>query len=239
MLMQSALSLIYPRQCATCEAPVTQAGGLCGDCWRETPFIMGLCCDACGAPLPGYSDDAWLCDECMTWGRPWSRGRAALIYGGRGRKLVLQIKHGDRLDLMPIMGTWLARAAEPLLTPDTLVVPVPSHWRRLLKRRYNQAAELSRALARQVGAEHAPRALARIRATRIQDGKPAAERFTDVRDAIAPHPRHGGALAGRDVLLVDDVMTTGATLGASTEACLEGGAAKVDVVTLARVAKDT
>ncbi|WOI55973.1 ComF family protein [Palleronia sp. LCG004] len=239
MSMQSALALIYPPHCATCEAPVSDRGGICGDCWRDTPFILGLCCDVCGMPLPGEDDETWLCDDCLKWGRPWLRGRAALVYEGRARQLVLRIKHGDRLDLVPAAAGWMMRAAAPLLLPETLLVPVPIHWRRLFRRRYNQAAALSREMARIGGCDHAPRALLRPRPTRVQDGKSAAERFSDLEDAIEPHPRYGAAIEGRPVLLVDDVMTSGATLSACTEACYRAGAGKVDVVTLARVMRGT
>lgn len=238
MLMQSALSVVYPNQCATCAAEVVRSGGLCGDCWRETPFIGGLCCESCGVPLPGEDDGAPLCDECLTRPRPWSRGRAAVLYRDHGRKIVLQIKHGDRLDLVPIAASWMERASRPLATERTLLVPVPCHWRRLLKRRYNQAAALSSALARRLGCDHAPRALVRVRQTPIQDGKPVSARFADVKDAIVAHRRRGAVLAGRDVLVVDDVLTSGATLGATAEACLAAGAARVDVVVLARTARD-
>lgn len=238
MFMQSAIALIYPHHCATCDAQVRDPGMLCGACWRDTPFIMGLCCNGCGAPLPGDEDAALLCDDCLTFPRPWSRGRAALVYKDRARTLVLQIKHADRMDLIPAAAGWMAQAVGDLVTTDTLIVPVPAHWMRLLSRRYNQAAALGTALAHHVGCNTAPRALVRTRKTSMQDGKNVATRFADLEDSMAPHPTFGAVVGGRDILLVDDVMTSGATLAAATEACLRAGAAKVDVATLARVVKD-
>lgn len=236
--LQSALRLIYPHQCVTCDALVEQAHGLCGPCWSETPFVLGLACDACGAPLPGEADAPVRCDDCMAIARPWARGRTALLYSGAGRRLVLRLKHGDRLDIAPAAAVWMARAAAPLMDGNTVIVPVPSHWLRRIARRYNQAAVLALALARHTGRTVLPRALTRRTATKMQHGTTRNERFAALAGAIAPHPVHGAVLEGRHVLLVDDVMTSGATLAACTEACSKAGAARIDVVTLARTARD-
>ena len=149
MRMQSVIRAIYPAQCVACETQTQAENGLCGTCWRETRFIDGTICDTCGAPLPGDSDGQRLqCDDCMAIARPWDRGRAALVYTGIGRKLVLGLKHGDRTDLVEPAGLWMARLARALIHPDTVVVPVPLHWMRLLRRRYNQAALLAQVIAR-------------------------------------------------------------------------------------------
>ena len=237
--MQSALALLYPAQCVGCGEPVEDTHGLCGKCWAETPFITGHVCDKCGAPLAGDSDGAVdHCDECMTTPRPWSRGRAALHYSGAGRRYVLQIKLSDRLDLVPPAATWMARAARPFLTSDLLVVPVPAHWARIFLRRYNQASELARALAKTAGLDIAPTALVRPNRTGKQEKKSRDERFENLSGAIVPHPKRKGELTGRRVLLVDDVLTSGATFAAATEACFAAGAREVHVVALARTVKD-
>ncbi|MFC2969952.1 double zinc ribbon domain-containing protein [Acidimangrovimonas pyrenivorans] len=239
MVLESALHLVYPPQCLICDALVTTDHGLCGPCWRDTPFVAGLVCDKCGAPLPGEAGDAPVhCDDCLTIARPWERGRAALLYRDNGRALVLRLKHGDRHDLATPAAGWLAQAAAPILAPGMLVAPVPLHWLRLLRRLYNQSALLSAALARMTGLEHCPDLLVRTRATPSQEGRDRDGRFANVARALAPHPRRAERMAGRHVLLVDDVMTSGATLAAAAETCLGAGAAAVSVAVLARVVKE-
>lgn len=239
MGLQGALHLIYPPQCITCDALVTTDFGLCGACWRETPFAEGLVCDQCGVPLPGEETGHVVkCDDCMAIARPWSQGRAATLYRGNARRIVLSLKHGDRLDLARPAANWLMRAATPMLRPGMIVVPVPLHWMRLLKRRYNQAAVLSGALAKLAGLEHCPDLLSRRRSTGSQEGRDRDGRFRNMHDAISVNPRRSKLIEGRRALLVDDVMTSGATLAAAAEACIAAGATGVSVVVLARVAKD-
>lgn len=236
---QAALHLVYPPQCLTCGALVTTDFGLCGPCWRETPFISGLVCDQCGVPLPGEdSGKPEHCDDCLTIARPWSRGRAALLYKDKARSMVLALKHGDRLDLARPAAAWMLRAAAPIVEPGMLVAPVPLHWLRLFKRRYNQSALLSQAIARSARLDHCPDLLLRRRATGSQEGRGRDDRFANMADAITLHPKRAAMVEGRHVLLVDDVMTSGATLAAAAEACVAGGARGVSVLTLARVAKD-
>ncbi|MGO4908241.1 double zinc ribbon domain-containing protein [Pseudorhodobacter sp. W20_MBD10_FR17] len=239
MGLQAMLRLVYPPQCLGCDELVTSDFGLCGRCWRETPFIAGVVCDTCGLPLPG--DDATevaQCDDCLTLTRPWVQGRAALLYKDNGRKMVLQLKHGDRLDLAKPAGSWLLRAAKPMLRPDTLLAPVPLHWFRMLRRRYNQSALLAASVGRLAGIEHCPDLLIRHKRTPSQEGRDRHARFENLQDAIRVHPRRVAMMKGRKILLVDDVMTSGATLAAATDACLAAGAAEVRVLVLARVAKD-
>ena len=237
--MQSVLGTLFPAQCINCGEPATEHFGLCGPCWRDTPFIGGLVCDRCGTPLPGEDEGRpEYCDDCLMLARPWGRGRSALLYKDNGRKLVLALKHGDRLDLVRPATDWLMRAAAPILVPRMLVVPVPLHWARLFRRRYNQSALLSRAFAAAAGLDHCPDLLVRSRKTASQDGRNRDARFANVAGAIRVHPRRTAQATGRDVLLIDDVMTSGATLAAAADACLAGGAHTVSALVLARVAKD-
>ncbi len=166
--MPRALHLIYPPQCLLCDAAVTTDFALCGTCWRDTPFIAGLACDKCGSPLPGdgpADGSVVLCDDCLTIARPWKRGRAALLYKDNARSMVLALKHADRIDLARPAADWMARAAAPILVPDMLVAPVPLHWLRLFKRKYNQAGLLAGHVASVAGLAFCPDLLQRARRT--------------------------------------------------------------------------
>lgn len=236
--MQALLQVVYPPQCLICDARVTTDFGLCASCWRDTPFITGLTCSKCGTPLPGEDDAAEvLCDDCLRIARPWAAGRAVMTYHDNARKLILALKHGDRMDLARPLSAWMLRAAQPILRPGMLVAPVPLHWMRLIKRRYNQSALLSAAVARLAGLDHCPDLLQRPRNTGSQEGLSRDARFANMADALRAHPRRAARIAGRHVLLVDDVMTSGATMAAAAEACIAEGAADVSVLALARVAK--
>ena len=237
--IQTAVQLIYPARCLGC-GDLTEADfGLCGQCWRDTPFIGGLVCESCGVPLPGAPDGHRIeCDDCMKTPRPWKSARAALLYKDKARSLILALKHGDRPELARPAARWMAQAGRDLIHDDMLIAPVPLHWSRMVKRRYNQSALLAQHLARETGLEVCPDLLKRRVRTPVLDGKTAAERADILSDAISPHPGRLHRLQARDVLLVDDVMTSGATLAACARVCLEAGANHIFVLALARVAKD-
>ena len=237
--VQTALRILFPPSCAGCGGPVESDFGLCADCWRQLPLISGPVCETCGVPL--LVADPWevaQCDDCHRVPRPWCRGRAAMRYTDMGRKLVLALKHGDRQDIAVTAGTWLARAAGPLVCDDTIIVPVPLHWSRLIKRRYNQSALMVKQLGPLLDRPILLDGLIRTQRTRPLEGETAEERFGRLSGVIAANPARADRLKGRHVLIVDDVLTSGATFAAATEASYAAGARQVDVLALARVCKD-
>jgi len=165
-------------------------------------------------------------------------GRAAILYRDNGRKLVLGLKHGDRHDVIPTAALWMARAARPMMCEGMIVAPVPLHWSRLLRRRFNQSAMLAQAIAGRLDIACCPDLLVRHTRTPVLDGLGRDQRHALVSDVFRVHSRRTHHLLGRVVLLVDDVMTSGATLSAVTQVCLAGGAKDVRVLALARVSKD-
>ena len=235
-LTTTLVNTIFPPRCLACPEPTDLPHGLCPACWRDTHFIAGTVCRTCGVPLVGEAGAEDVCESCQRHPPAWDRGAAAVIYAGAGRRVVLALKHGDRLDTVRPLAAWMAAAGRELLAEADMIAPVPLHWRRLLKRRYNQSAELARRLGRISGRPVVPDLLRRGRATLPQEGMTRAERAVNQAGAFSVNPRRAAAPSGRVVLLIDDVLTTGATLSACADALRAAGAARVDVLALARVA---
>ena len=239
-MLQSLIHAIYPPQCVLCDTRTEIDFALCGSCWAETPFIDGGCCDCCGVPLPAFDVDdvGTLCDDCMAVKRPWSKGRAALVYNGNARRLVLSLKHSDRTDLSRVVTPWMARAGREIMKPETLIVPIPLHRFRLLKRKFNQAALLAGGVAKVLNLDILSDGLIRSIRTKPLEDQSREQRFSELQGAIVPNPKRTTELKGRQIVLVDDVMTSGATFAAAAEACFTAGADDVCVLALARVVKD-
>jgi len=191
-------------------------------------------------PLIGPAgDETARCDSCLQTPHRWNRGRAVALYGGGARKLILALKHGDQQQIARPAGQWLAQAAAPLVAPNTVIAPVPLHRWRLMRRRYNQSALLARETAKLLSREFCPDLLIRTRSTKMLDGMGNDERYQQLSGAIKVNRKRKSSVKGRSVLIVDDVMTSGATLDACATACLRADAKTVDVLVLARVANQT
>ena len=236
-LLSRGLDVIFPPVCALCRAETLGPAALCASCWTEIGFLEETGCRTCNRPIPGAVPGQDLrCDDCLRLDPVWQRGRAVFAYDGAGRRLVLALKHGDRLDLVPMLAGWLCRAGADLIGEADLVVPIPLHWTRRLKRRANQAAALAQGICRHAGQRRlfAPRKLVRVRQTGSQDGRNRPGRVANVADAFAPEGDRS-SFAGKRVLLIDDVMTTGATLNEAARTCLAAGASGVDILVVALV----
>ncbi len=234
--LRGMLDALLPPHCLLCEAAVDAQGSLCAGCFSGLSFVTEPCCARCGVPFPrAAAGKGAVCPSCADRPPAFEAARAALRYDAGSQRLILPFKHGDRTELAAPLARHMARAGAPLRARADLLAPVPLHPRRLLKRRYNQSALLAARLARAVGKPHLPDLLRRRRATPPLGEAGAAERASLVSGAFSVSRRGTARIAGRRVLLVDDVLTSGATASACAEALLAAGAAAVDVLAAARV----
>ncbi len=234
---RAVFDLLLPPSCPTCDAPVDAPGLMCAACFQGVTLLAEPLCRRCGAPFPhrGAGGPERLCPGCVQAPPSFGSARAALLYDAGAQRLVLPLKYADRTDLAAVLALHMARAGMELLRSAELLVPVPLHKRRLFARRYNQAALLAWAVGHRAHVPVLPDALVRLRATAPLGEMSAARRAVEVADAFAVRPARAGQIAGRRVLLIDDVMTSGATADACARALFAGGAAAVDVLAAARV----
>lgn len=237
---RAILDLLLPSHCPTCDTVVDAAGRFCTECFRKAALIMAPCCVRCGIAFEsaGAAGLSLSCHDCLNEPPPWRHGRAAFTYDEFSRRLVLPLKYNDRTENAAVLATHMLRAGRSLLDACDLLVPVPLHRRRLFSRRYNQAALLAKAIGRLADRAVLVDALVRLRPTAPLVGQTPAERRLAVADAIGPKFNRVKYFRGRHVLLVDDVLTTGATASACTNALLAAGAASVDVLAAARTVRD-
>jgi ComF family protein len=236
-LLRAAVDVVMPplaldgaRRNATMQSP-----GLTAETWTTLSFIDAPVCDGCGAPQAYDTGADARCAACMSRARAFDRVRAAVSYDDASRDLILKLKRADRTDLAGLFAHWLSRAARDLIEDADAVAPVPLHPMRLLSRRFNQAAEIARPLARRTGLAYLPDALIRRRDTPSQGGRSASGRRRNVTAAFAVPRRAWPAVAGKRILLVDDVLTTGATVEACARVLKAAGARAVHVAAVARV----
>jgi ComF family protein len=229
-----AVDVALPRLCPACRELV-DGEGLCAGCWSKLAFIAPPYCERLGIPFPFDGGPGLLSMEAIADPPAYSRARAAVRYDDVARTLVHALKYGDRLDLAPIMGRWMAHAGRELIASADAVVPVPLHWRRQWARRFNQSALLAEVVAKAGGRPLVHAALKRVKATPQQVGLDKPARALNVQGAFRVPADGKAEVAGRKLLLVDDVLTSGATVDACARALLRAGAANVDVLVFARV----
>ena len=232
-----ALAAVLPPRCLACGETVADPGTLCAPCWSRLAFLAGPVCAACGTPFEFESGPGALCGVCLAHRPAYRAARSALIYDEASRGLILALKHGDRTDSAPALAGWMAGAGREMLAAADIVAPVPLHRLRLLARRFNQAALLAHGIASRAGVACVPDLLIRRRRTPSQGGLSAAGRARNVAGAFRVNPARAAALVDKRVVLIDDVLTTGATAESCANTLLRGGAASVDVLTLARVVR--
>ncbi|MGK2873030.1 MAG: ComF family protein [Alphaproteobacteria bacterium] len=228
---------LLPPRCLATRDIVDRQGQLSAKAWSAINFITKPLCRCCGMPFAfGFEEDAELsCGDCLADPPDYDRARAVLRYDDASRAMILAFKHGDRLEGAPAFAGWMARAGADLLADVDLIVPVPLHRKRLFRRRYNQSAVLALLLGRSNGTPALVDALVRTRHTPPMGGLNRAARQRNLQGAIAVRPGRAAMLAGRKILLIDDVLTTGATAQACARALRRARVSRVDVLSLARV----
>jgi ComF family protein len=230
-----ALDVALPPLCPSCRDPVGDGAGLCASCWSRLSPIERPFCERLGIPFTYDPGPGILSMQAIASPPAYTRARAAVRYDDISRAMVHALKYGDRLDLAPVMSRWMARAGADLLADAEVVVPVPLHWRRIWARRFNQSAALATLLAASRDLPVSYAALRRVKATPQQVGLSKAERAANVQGAFRVEPSGKADIARRHVVLVDDVLTSGATMDACSRALLRAGARQVDVLVFARV----
>lgn len=233
---RAALDLVLPPLCLKCHAPVAEPQSVCAPCWNDLRFLTAPQCAQCGLPFPHALGEGIKCAACIAHPPPLTKLRAALAYDDASRDLILGFKHADKLEPVPLFARWVVTASHDALADADLLIPVPLHWMRLASRRYNQAAVLAQEIGKLTGIPVDTSTLLRTKQTRSQGEMPSARaRAKNVVRAFALDASARTKIAGRKVVLVDDVLTTGATVNACAKILLKGGASAVSVVTLARV----
>lgn len=232
-LLQHILDFLLPPLCLGCDQAVTRNQSLCASCWRDINFIAEPCCDQCGMPFDFEIEGEALCGQCHAEAPHYTSARSVFVYDDASKGIVLKLKHADQLHPMPALAQWMGRAGHSFWDQADMIIPVPLHRWRLLKRRYNQSALLAQAIGAQTETRVAVDGLLRNRATQPQGHFGRKQRQKNVKGAFCVRPDFD--VTGRNIVLIDDVMTSGATVNECARLLKKEGAVMVNVLTLARV----
>lgn len=236
-MVRKVVDTVLPPRCPVSGEPVEKQGMLAPETWRALEFITEPYCECCGLPFEFEVTPGALCASCLEDLPVFSMARAAVRYNETSRTLILGFKHGDKLYAVKTLTPMLQQAGAAFLETADYLVPVPLHYWRLVRRRYNQAALMARDLEKSCGVPCLSDALRRVRATPSQGHKKAGDRKKNVRGAFALNPRYRERIQGKSIVLVDDVLTTGATVNECAKALLEAGAGAVNVLAVAKTVK--
>jgi ComF family protein len=236
-LARAAADIVFPPACLCCRQSTETEGALCSACWAQVRFIERPYCNRLGTPFAAdLGSDELLSPEAVRDPPVYARARAVAHFDdGPVRQLVHRLKYYDRMELAKPLGNWMARAGRELLEEAELLVPVPLHRARLTARRYNQANALAQAISARCGVPADPFVLTRVKPTPPQVGLSRSQRALNLQGAFQIAEGMAARIEGRTIVLIDDVMTSGATANAASRALLRAGAKRVDVLVFARV----
>lgn len=235
--LKKTADCLFPPQCPYCGKVIPPEQTLCDSCFHKITFIHPPRCHRCSLPLPAGAEagEKTLCAGCLAKRPAYDIARSAFVYDNFSRRAVLKFKYHDRTDLRHVFVHYLLQAGADLFDKTDIVIPVPMFWARRLKRRYNQAAVLAELLARKIHKPCAVSVLSRARRTEPQTGKNAKDRHKNLVRAF--RVKHAEKIQNKTVLLIDDVLTTGATAEACAQILKKNKAKAVYVLTIARSVK--
>lgn len=236
--IKQAIDILLPPRCIGTGEIVSAPGVVSPDFWTQLSFIETPFCSTCGLPFDVQMPSGTLCAACIDNPPEFDQSRSAVIYNDASRKLILSFKYGDRLNAVTTFIPWLKRTGANLIDTSDIIVPVPLHKSRLWQRRYNQAAIIALSLAKETQKICLVDALERVRATAPQKGLTKKDRYKNVLNAFRVYPESAENLKGKNILLIDDVFTSGATLNECARVLKKSGANRVNILTIARVTRD-
>lgn len=235
--LNTVLNVFMPPRCISCGATIQEAHNVCAACWGDLEFIMTPMCCCCGFPLEDSAKEGSLCGYCIQETPSYDAGRSVFIYSQKSKKMITDFKYGDKQHGLPRFAKWLELYGKPLIETADVVVPIPLHRRKLLQRKFNQAALLAAKLAKHTHILYGPEMLLRVKYNPPQASLSFKQRQKNIKGAFRVNPRFKKSLKGQSVLLIDDVMTTGATVKECATQLKKAGAKTVSFLTLARTVK--